>query len=735
MKTFCGFFRNSYSGSALAFALTIALTACGPSTSVDSTDGVSIDEEVTRRVAQLELEQRLADLEQRLEEQSLSVEEKDRLIADQRVLLEEKNRNPQGNPAPAPVAATAPASSPSASAPVLAPGVGNAVDADYSVFYERLEPHGTWLETPQFGEIWQPAPQYTPPGWQPYTRGEWTYADVGWTWVSSEPFGWATYHYGRWSNISNRGWCWIPGNEWAPAWVSWRTSGDYVGWAPLPVQAGFRGNRIGVNIDIEFDSGPGCYNFVPNRYFGSSSIYRYVMPRNQNVAIIENTTNVTNIIRDNNIVINQGPNYTSLNASQVNPIRTARLQREANLQNQTSLNPTFSNGQLRVVAPAVGQGSPAQRAARQRAERLERIETVTGWENVRSPAERQRLREQFARQNQREQARNQAIATAESTADQTTPPARKTLVEQRAQREVQVRRDAAQREREQQARVATAREQVSPASAPVVQQRQTQEQREAQARRDAAQREREQQAKVAAARQQTGTPPPAAKENQAQREAQARRDAAQREREQQARVAAARQQTGTPPPAVRENQAQREAQARRDAAQREREQQERMAVARQEVTSRAPAQNNQSQREVQVRRVAVQREREQQARAAAARQQSAQMQRQSQRQEAPRQSQPQRQSAPSQPNAAQVQAQRQAQARREAAQADREQKAQAEEKQEANAQAQRQRQAMQQQGQQRQPQAQNANAQRQAQARKAAQAQRQQQIQAAQGQR
>lgn len=30
------------------------------------------------------------------------------------------------------------------------------------------------------------------------------------------------------------GWVWVPGVEWAPAWVSWRVGGGYIGWAPLP---------------------------------------------------------------------------------------------------------------------------------------------------------------------------------------------------------------------------------------------------------------------------------------------------------------------------------------------------------------------------------------------------------------------------------------------------------------------------------------------------------------------
>ena len=74
--------------------------------------------------------------------------------------------------------------------------------------------------------------------WRPYADGYWAYTDVGWTWVSNEDFGWATYHYGRWARLRDHGWVWVPGREWGPAWVSWRTGGDYVGWAPLPPRRG-----------------------------------------------------------------------------------------------------------------------------------------------------------------------------------------------------------------------------------------------------------------------------------------------------------------------------------------------------------------------------------------------------------------------------------------------------------------------------------------------------------------
>ena len=74
------------------------------------------------------------------------------------------------------------------------------------------------------------SPPSTIPAWAPYTRnGHWVYANVGWTWVSDEPWGWATYHYGRWVNLDGTGWCWVPGYTWAPAWVSWRYGGGYCG--------------------------------------------------------------------------------------------------------------------------------------------------------------------------------------------------------------------------------------------------------------------------------------------------------------------------------------------------------------------------------------------------------------------------------------------------------------------------------------------------------------------------
>jgi hypothetical protein len=97
-------------------------------------------------------------------------------------------------------------------------------------FNAPLASAGAWVDLPTCGHCWRP--RGVAVGWQPYTVGQWEWTDAGWYWVSDEPWAWACYHYGNWVNDPSYGWCWIPGTQWAPAWVNWRTGGDYIGWAP-----------------------------------------------------------------------------------------------------------------------------------------------------------------------------------------------------------------------------------------------------------------------------------------------------------------------------------------------------------------------------------------------------------------------------------------------------------------------------------------------------------------------
>ncbi|HEY3496178.1 MAG TPA: DUF6600 domain-containing protein [Polyangiaceae bacterium] len=103
----------------------------------------------------------------------------------------------------------------------------------------ELDPYGVWIDDPSYGRVWIPNAAVVGTSFSPYvTGGHWA-LDEGneWIWVSEYPFGRVVFHYGRWVWISGRGWAWVPGLKYAPAWVTWRVPVDsyaYVGWAPIP---------------------------------------------------------------------------------------------------------------------------------------------------------------------------------------------------------------------------------------------------------------------------------------------------------------------------------------------------------------------------------------------------------------------------------------------------------------------------------------------------------------------
>jgi hypothetical protein len=111
-----------------------------------------------------------------------------------------------------------------------------------SDFYEPLSPYGRWEVVGSYGRCWMPGG--VDADWSPYANGHWEQSDGGWYWASDEPWGWATYHYGGWDYDSHFGWYWVPQTEWAPAWVSWREGGGYVGWSPMRPATRFWGSRV-----------------------------------------------------------------------------------------------------------------------------------------------------------------------------------------------------------------------------------------------------------------------------------------------------------------------------------------------------------------------------------------------------------------------------------------------------------------------------------------------------------
>ena len=270
---------------------------------------------------------------------------------------------------------------------------GDNATASYSTFYTKLEPQGIWRETSTYGYVWQPREAQESRSWRPYTNGHWVYTDAGWTWVSEEPFGWATYHYGRWTRLRNIGWVWVPGDEWAPAWVSWRKSDDYVGWAPLPPEARFeRARGIHNWADSYYDIGPDQYCFVSTNELGAPRVERVILPPERNVTIVNQTTNVTNITYNNTNIVNQGPNYDELHSRTHQPIPRLRLERQINIsvENPRSI---LKGEVIELPAPVIARAQPVERP-RSVKETIRQTVVDHGWEAIadRQAAEKVRLK-------------------------------------------------------------------------------------------------------------------------------------------------------------------------------------------------------------------------------------------------------------------------------------------------------------------------------------------------------
>ena len=170
-----------------------------------------------------------------------------------------------------------------------------------SFFHEELAPYGRWVDTRSYGEVWCPSRVAT--GWEPYVDGRWDYSDYGWTWLSDDPWSDIPYHYGTWVWIDGYGWSWIPGTVWAPAWVTWAYTDDYVGWAPVPpsfvvTATGYAGPAVAIAASR--------YVFVPSRQFVGVPVNTVRVSAAQNAVIFPRARRATTFTVANGYVHNVG---------------------------------------------------------------------------------------------------------------------------------------------------------------------------------------------------------------------------------------------------------------------------------------------------------------------------------------------------------------------------------------------------------------------------------------------
>jgi len=146
-----------------------------------------------------------------------------------------------------------------------------AMPEEVQPYYGELEHYGDWSYVEEYGHVWSPT--LVEAGWSPYQDGYWSDGPGGWFWVSSEPWGWAPYHYGRWNWVASRGWCWSPGRVFAGAWVAWSWGSAHIGWAPLD----YWGRPAYVDVAHLGYYDPQVWTFVDYGHVGRRDYQRYAV--------------------------------------------------------------------------------------------------------------------------------------------------------------------------------------------------------------------------------------------------------------------------------------------------------------------------------------------------------------------------------------------------------------------------------------------------------------------------
>lgn len=198
-------------------------------------------------------------------------------------------------------------------------------------FYNTLSPYGSWVNVDGYGLCWRPTVVVYDSGWQPYCdRGHWVYTDCGWYWDSDYAWG-ITFHYGRWFNSPRYGWCWWPDTVWGPSWVTWRSSTDYCGWAPLPpfsvYHPGIGFSYQGRNVSVSFGFGlaANCFTFVSARHFCEPHPRYYRVPPHDLDRIYHHTAVCNDYKWHNRNIVNNGVSVTIIGSATHRPIRAVSI--------------------------------------------------------------------------------------------------------------------------------------------------------------------------------------------------------------------------------------------------------------------------------------------------------------------------------------------------------------------------------------------------------------------------
>jgi hypothetical protein len=220
----------------------------------------------------------------------------------------------------------------------------------FQLFYDQLSPYGEWVNYPNHGYVWIPD---VGSDFSPYkTDGHWVLTKYGWTWASNYRWGWAPFHYGRWSYDRAYGWFWAPGTDWGPAWVTWRRSNGYYGWEPM--RPGF---SISLSFGRPYNSNDDHWTYVRCRDIDRPDIDRYSVGQTYHPWLFRNSTviNKTYIDNSRNTTYIYGPERSEVQKA------TGRTFTPVTIRENSRPGQTLSKGQLQIYRPEVSNNKMNER--------------------------------------------------------------------------------------------------------------------------------------------------------------------------------------------------------------------------------------------------------------------------------------------------------------------------------------------------------------------------------------
>jgi uncharacterized protein DUF6600 len=200
-------------------------------------------------------------------------------------------------------------------APPSMPAARLALRPEYRIFYDALQDYGDWVLIEPFGFVFHPKVDFAT--FRPYDDGFWAPSDTwGWVWISAEPFGWATYHYGTWFWDRYQGWVWQPGVDWGPAWVSWQLADRYAGWAAL--------SPSGADVTPGMIPG-GAYLYAPLERMGSTDLSAHIVTEERLGARVASAVPADDVVEQDGIRINRGPRFDLIERAIGAPLPRVKL--------------------------------------------------------------------------------------------------------------------------------------------------------------------------------------------------------------------------------------------------------------------------------------------------------------------------------------------------------------------------------------------------------------------------